>query len=175
MVPVLPPEVLLSLLWASQVPVPSAGPLSGFNLRIESPFVGAVSPVILPSLLGCLAHRVWATTSVLLRGLKAASPSWLAIYGSPIYGAFAVAFHRVVSILALLFPRPLQSGLVIILPVLVSKWPSLMVVLRRRFPTISAPHEVLLASLPAHRAVRVAQAHYQQISFAAQLAVAASA
>ena len=48
-----------------------------------------------------------------------------------------------------------------------------MVVLRRRFPTISAPDEALLVTLPAHRAVRVAQAQYQQIALAAQLVMVA--
>ncbi len=53
-----PPEVLASFSWASQVPVPVDGPLCGFELRIEPPFMGAVSPIIFPSLLDCPPHRV---------------------------------------------------------------------------------------------------------------------
>ena len=53
------------------------------------------------------------------------------------------------------------------------EWPGLMGVLRGRFPGVSRPDEQLLATLPAHRAVRVAQAQYQQIAFAAQLVMAA--
>ena len=55
---VVPPEVLLSSLWASRAPVPTAGPLSAFNFRVGLVDGAPASHVIIPSMLDCAAHRL---------------------------------------------------------------------------------------------------------------------
>ena len=102
---VVPPEVLLSLLWASRAPVPAAGPVSAFNFRVGLVDGAPASHVIIPSMLNCAAHRLGHNLCVFayVEGCESFVVGDLRFLT---YGAFGAAFRRVVSILALSFLRP---------------------------------------------------------------------
>ena len=169
---VVPPEVLLSSLWASRAPVPTAGPLSAFNFRVGLVDGAPASHVILPSMLDCPAHRLGHNLCV-----------FAYVEGCESFVVGDLRFTDIWGIRGCVPLGGIDPGIVIPDAVAVRarsylasvrfEWSGLMDVVRGRFPGVVRPDEHLLATLPAHRAVRVAQAQYQQIAFAAQLVMAA--